>query len=268
MTKRSGGSDNQDNNGNGSKKKKYAFMSSLSIQPGMQGIYINCPMGRELQAAKEMKQLLDNFYEHHFSATLESDKTSPEKKKKEASIEDAFLDEMQQLSATSDEKLFYSISIGIDCCAFIKVHKSIPIMSFFYAFVGNIYAERKKQSRYIQRITPIQNFCMANVQDILNMAKPLIHEHFPPQEETESPTKSFAIIPRIRNCEKLNRDILIPEIAKLFNGPNYKVDLKNPDFAVIVEVSKTICGVSVVKDFFKCKKYGLEMIYQEFDPIH
>ena len=43
-------------------------------------------------------------------------------------------------------------------------------------------------------------------------------------------------------------------------GEGHRVDLDNPDLAIIVEICQNICMMSVVEDFNELKKYNIESI--------
>lgn len=62
-----------------------------------------------------------------------------------------------------------------------------------------------------------------------------------------------------RNNDSLKRDVLIEKVAEIVNKKNEKnkTDLKNPQLAILIEVIRSICCISVVPDFYELKKYNL-----------
>ncbi|KAJ1673922.1 hypothetical protein EV182_004310 [Spiromyces aspiralis] len=103
------------------------------------------------------------------------------------------------------------------------------------------------------RLIPIQNTCFVNLEDIVVMAKKLVQ----PLLEDTFPATTFALAVKVRNCDKLSRDAIIPPIAALLGG-KHKVDLKDAEYTIVVEVFK----VRVVKDYNKLKRYNLQALTQ------
>ncbi len=41
----------------------------------------------------------------------------------------------------------------------------------------------------------------------------------------------------------------------------HKVNLTNPSTAIVVEIMKNICGLSVIRDYYQLSKYNLNSLY-------
>lgn len=70
----------------------------------------------------------------------------------------------------------------------------------------------------------------------------------------------FAIRPNIRNHNSiLTRDTVIKLVAQAV-GPEHKVDLKEYELLILVDIYQNICGMSVVGSDFDTtmKRYNLE----------
>jgi tRNA acetyltransferase TAN1 len=78
--------------------------------------------------------------------------------------------------------------------------------------------------------------------------------------------KQFAIRPNIRNNSVLTRDLVIQLVAQAV-GPGHKVDLKQFDVLILVEVYKNICGMSVVGGDFDTtmRRYNLDELSNSAD---
>ena len=70
---------------------------------------------------------------------------------------------------------------------------------------------------------------------------------------------TYAIVIKIRNNTKMERDEMIKSVAELVDV-KHKVDLTDPEYCIVIEVLNHVCGLSVVKDYNKFKKYNLEQI--------
>ena len=113
-------------------------------------------------------------------------------------------------------------------------------------FLADLRANSRKMpnSRFITRMIPMQATCFASEEEIHLTAAALIDKFFP------SDSTTFAITTKKRNCDGLDRGNVIKLIAGSVyqKFPNCKVDLKNPEVTIVVEVCKTLCGVSVVRN--------------------
>ncbi|CAG8793063.1 3417_t:CDS:2, partial [Dentiscutata erythropus] len=72
----------------------------------------------------------------------------------------------------------------------------------------------------------------------------------------------YAVIPNIRNNKNIERMKLITTIARLV-GDDHIVNLDDPDLVIIVEIFKNICGMSVLSDYKRLKKYNIESIFED-----
>lgn len=62
-----------------------------------------------------------------------------------------------------------------------------------------------------------------------------------------------------RNSSGVNRDDLIRDLAEMVlrRHPENRADLKHPQLAVIVEVIRNMCCLSVLPDYYELRKYNL-----------
>ena len=73
-------------------------------------------------------------------------------------------------------------------------------------------------------------------------------------------TRQFAIRPNIRSHNTLKRDQVIEIVAKAV-GPGHKVNLKDYDKMILVDIFKNVVGMAVVdSDFDKLKRFNLAEI--------
>lgn len=94
----------------------------------------------------------------------------------------------------------------------------------------------------------------------------VVHRGFYGRRRSHSWEKQFAIRPNIRNHSILTRDSVIQLVAQAV-GPGHKVDLKQFDLLILVEVYKNICGMSVVGGDFdtKMRRYNLDELSNSAD---
>lgn len=123
-------------------------------------------------------------------------------------------------------------------------------------------------SRFVTRMIPVQATCFASPEELSLTAAALLKRHFAMGEETSTTakttttTKTFAITAKRRNCQNLPREKIIDVVAAVMeeqetSNRKLKVDLSNPDITIVVEVCKTLCGVSVVENALQYKNFNL-----------
>ncbi|KAJ3078721.1 THUMP domain-containing protein 1, partial [Quaeritorhiza haematococci] len=155
------------------------------------------------------------------------------------SIEDAFAKEMQMLKAPRAKRRFCGLNVGIDCCVFVKTSPPINPVQLLSHILTDLSQKQSikqtKKTRYTLRLHPIQETCYANMKDILEMAGRILKPWFHDGEKSEG--VKYAIVPKIRNNDKIDRKELIDAIAAEV-GTKHKVDLEKPDLCIIVEVFK------------------------------
>jgi len=125
-------------------------------------------------------------------------------------------------------------------------------------------------SRFVTRMIPLQTTCFAKISDIELAAKELIDTYLTttrtidndnkhqPVIETETKAvvdkekvrkkrkRTFAIQFHKRICSSVSRTDVITAVAALMDPELYDVDLKHPEYTIIIEVCRTLVGMSIV----------------------
>ena len=143
---------------------------------------------------------------------------------------------------------------------FFKTRPPIEPVSFVRTICSEAASTSQGRTRFAKRLTPISLQGYATEEGLQHVAKKVLAPHFHDEPVTE---KKFAIRPTVRDHTKgLTRDCIIKTVADLV-GKRHRVDLKNYDFLVLVEVYKNVCGMSVVgSEYEGLKRYNLAEIYE------
>lgn len=114
-------------------------------------------------------------------------------------------------------------------------------------------------SRFVTRMIPIQATCFPSIEEIGLTAKALVEKYL-----QSSPCSTFAVRVKRRNCSTATRDEIIEAVAGQVVGSNneWKVDLKSPEYTIVVEICKTLCGMAIVKDCASFRNFNLLEIRQ------
>lgn len=106
----------------------------------------------------------------------------------------------------------------------------------------------------MQRLTPVSGSCTANITEIQGLCRKIFSAFF--STEDTGRKFSYKIELRFRNHTVLSRDTLIEEVARCL-PEGHTVDLDNPEIFILIEVFKSVCGMSIVKDYYKLKKFNV-----------
>ncbi|GAB4835256.1 hypothetical protein Ancab_000165 [Ancistrocladus abbreviatus] len=115
---------------------------------------------------------------------------------------------------------------------------------------------RKHMSRFMLRVLPVLVTCYASEEEISRAIKPTIAQYFP--AEAETPVK-FSVLYDARANTGIDRMKIIDAVAKSVPGP-HKVDLKDPEKSIVVQIVKTVCLIGVVEKYKELAKYNMRQI--------
>lgn len=114
-------------------------------------------------------------------------------------------------------------------------------------------------SRFVTRMIPIQATCFAAEEELRLTCQQLLPRYFP------STTQTFAIVMKRRSCERLQRDAIIDTIATIVLqiAPHCKAQMEQPDLTIMVEICRSLCGISVLKNYHRYKNFNLFTLEEE-----
>ena len=110
-------------------------------------------------------------------------------------------------------------------------------------------------SRFVTRIIPLQATCVASIEEIESTTRILLRRFF--RRDTASAEKketktTFGIFVKRRNCSHLSSQKIIEALASNVIAqlaPSWKVNLKDPEVKLWIEVCRTKVGISVFRIF-------------------
>ncbi|KAK1938660.1 hypothetical protein X943_003203 [Babesia divergens] len=126
-------------------------------------------------------------------------------------------------------------------------------------FVREIFHEKLRSgtysARFLCRIVPYDVVCKAEGDPFTETLTALVAKHFPdsqangvPEKDEKGDVTTWSLSYSCRNSNALKRQDVI-DLAVQLVGRNYRVDLRNPDKLLIVEVVKGSCGLAVISDY-------------------
>lgn len=212
---------------------KQARKATNSLEAGQKGFLVTCNF-KERDAIREVYRLLNEYH------NKESTVTQSEVEKPDEDNDDITSQLQSQIDKTKQENKerahkFQAIDTGVQNCLFVKCSiDDLDVLKLGSDIVRDLAETKIKKTRVTLRMLPIEIVCKAKMQDITDAAGPLFDKHFLKEPST------FAINFNKRYNQDIQRDDVIKELAELIamKNPNNKVNLKDPQQSVIIEVIK------------------------------
>lgn len=246
------------------------------MEPGIKGFFCTCNFHEKdcvREAYNVLSEFADNLYgpEKKSSQKPSDDKSSTEKKAsenwrekepeeddedEEEDISTALKNEVAELKAESEKpaalRRFQVVDSGVKSVVFIRTTLPDPL-ELVSTIVQKLDETKKQRTRFLMRILPVEVVCKAKMEDIKLKADPLLEKYF-----TQEP-KTFSIVFNRHSNNNIQRNHVIEDLADIIakKNPGNKADLKNPELAVVVEVIRGVCLLSVAPNYYKYKKYNL-----------
>lgn len=262
------------------KRKKYYYPNKESnlkkcklfnLETGMTGFLCTCNF-REKDCVRDAYKLLNEFADKidelnkdkitictegsSIINEIQSPENDEQNNSDEEDISTALSKEINQLKAESDKPIalrrFQVVNTGVKNVVFIKTTLSNPL-----ELVSNIIKEldrtKKQRSRFLLRLLPIEAVCKAYMNDIKSVANVIFEKYF-----SQEP-KTFSIVFNRHSNDSVHREEIINDLAEIIKkkNPGNRANLKNPELAVVVEVIRGLCLISIAPDYYKYRKYNL-----------
>ncbi|RGB43568.1 hypothetical protein C1646_680412 [Rhizophagus diaphanus] len=193
-----------------------------------------CNQKKESSCVSECYDLFNEYADKIYTANEGSDNEGSDN-----DVESSIAKEIAQMKESHKSRRFMSIPTGTDC----------GIYNF-------------SRLEFSMRMIPITKTCYANMNDIKKMAEEILKPRFHSLKDNQQ--IQYAIVPNFRNNNVIDRMELINAIAELV-GNQHKVNLVDPELVIIVDVFMNICGMSILEDYKKLKKYNIEKIFEELN---
>ncbi|KAL7275619.1 hypothetical protein RUND412_001430 [Rhizina undulata] len=268
-----------------SKTKEYwrkvglSYQSITGIESGTQGIFATCDRRLEPKCVMELYGLLEkvtarlyglNFDEKREEGSVKEE-VEEEEEEEEEDIEAAIRKEIAGMKdkkknkKEKEDKPFVSVKLDAQCVVFFRMKPPCVPTEMVYALCEEAEKARGDSDafcNFTHRLTPVSRVGKATLEGITELAKEVLAPHFHAGQECVK----FAIRPTTRNHNVLHRDEIIKCVADVVGG-NHKADLKNPDVIIMVELYKNICGISVVRNWERFKKFSLMQLQKKEEGV-
>ncbi|KAF9478325.1 hypothetical protein BDN70DRAFT_880092 [Pholiota conissans] len=221
------------------------------------GVWVSCVKGKEKQAVGEVYELFESIGSDLWPAeTSEGKDSDDEEDDAGLSLEDQIAKELSDIKrprGANPQQRFANCQTNTQCVLFISCKPPVDPVELVVKHIKTVQETGVAGTRYIQRLVPVSGSCVANPPEIQALCERVLKSFFDKHPDT---TYTYKIELRVRNHNTVPRPTLIQTIAQAV-PEGHKVDLDNPQLFILVEVFKSICGVSVVEDYYKMQKFNV-----------
>lgn len=220
---------------------------------------MSCVKGKESQTVGELYDLFESLaaelWPDDEQAAGHDD--SPDE---DLSLEDQISKEVAAMKRPRDERLFTNCQTNTPCVVFISCKAPVDPVKLVVTHVQNVKNTGVTRTKYTHRFFPVSASCGTNLPDIQALCRRVFAPFFNAQDQSKA--YRYKVEARIRNHTSLGKLDVIQAVAKCV-PETYVVDLDNAEVFFLVEIFKSVCGVSVITDYYELQKFNVMEIANE-----
>lgn len=263
----------------GSHKRKKKWDAGRPIKGP--GIFVSCVRGKERKAADELIEFLDEIAVKFHDEVLRDDAKSarPDQQSEPLSpsdqkapkdtgddIEAQIKAELADLQGKGCQKgskpssPFTLMMTDMECFFFVSVAAPIDPVKVTCALLEEVKRTGKARSRYVQRLSPVQNTVHAEEEEIRELTQKVVIDE-PGLIDSNAQT-TFKVDLKMRLHNRLAKLDVIRIVASCM-PTHVKAHLKAPDLVVNVEVFRMIVGVAILPKHELYRRYNPLLLAEE-----
>ncbi|KAH6919274.1 hypothetical protein BKA70DRAFT_1459412 [Coprinopsis sp. MPI-PUGE-AT-0042] len=202
--------------------------------------------GKERQTVGEVYDLFDSVASEIWPVSSGLDKDDEEDEDEGLSLEQQIAKEVSEIKKPKSEQRFV---------VFISCKPPVDPVELTMKYVKSVQETGVSRTRHTQRLVPVSGTCYAGIAEMKELCQQVLNDFFAKLEDKEQKL-TYKIEPRIRNHTTLTRPTIIQHIAS-WVPEGHTVSLGDPDMFILVEIFKSVCGISVVRDYYKYSKFNV-----------
>ncbi|THG97327.1 hypothetical protein EW026_g4644 [Hermanssonia centrifuga] len=233
------------------------------IQRSIDGpsVWVTCVRGKERQAVGELYdlfgQLASELWPDSSLTTGGASIAEDSDDDADSDIEKAIAKEVSSMKRPRKEQRFANYQTSTSCFVVLSCKSPVDPVLLVTKHVGNVL-----EKGYTQRLSPISATCSTNLQEMKTMLIRLLQPFLSADEEK---VFSYKIELRTRNHNTLSRPQIVQELATCVPA-QHKVNLEDPEVFILVEIFKSTCGMSIVRDYYRLQKFNVMEIAKTEEP--
>ncbi|KAL4072711.1 hypothetical protein V8B97DRAFT_1958058 [Scleroderma yunnanense] len=228
------------------------------------GIWASCVKGKEKQTVGELYDLFESLASELWPIAGRDREEHPASDEDDGgNLEDKIARELAAIKRPRTESRFANCNTNTPCVLFISCKPPVDPVRLVVTHIENVQKTGVTRTKYTHRLTPVSGTCVANLPEIQSMCRRVFAPFFAENGGDDPPqTHKYKIELRIRNHSTLTRMEIIQEVAQCM-PESYTVDLDNPDVFVLIEVFKSVCGASILRDYYRYQKFNVMTLAHE-----
>ena len=244
---------------------KKAKLAKYRMVPGAKGFLLFCNH-HEKETVREgyriLNQFADEMYGKEEAPVKQSNDDTTEETARSEDDEDVDVDAALEKEKTALDKVaakegterrFQVVDSGVQNLVFIRTTVESPV-ELADSVMREVRTSGTQISRYLLRLVPVEVTCKAFSENVEEAVKPVISKRFQDKGDTtyciqfkSRLNNSFAKEEAYKTIGKMVRDV----------NPQSKVEFKDPDHVILLEVMKSFCCISILTNYFAFKKYNI-----------
>ncbi|KIJ13425.1 hypothetical protein PAXINDRAFT_136074 [Paxillus involutus ATCC 200175] len=233
------------------------------------GVWASCVKGKEKQTVGELCDLFESLSSELWPIEGR-DQTEGHCASEDEDVGDLEAQVAREVAAIKRprvEKRFVTCQTNTPCVVFISCRPPVDPVKLIVTHAENVRKTGVTRTKYTHRLIPVSGSCIANLPEIQSLCRRTFPSFFAQDDGNDpSQTRKYKIDLRMRNHNTLDRLDIIKEVAKCMPD-NYTVDLDGPEVFVLVEVFKSVCGVSILRDYYKLQKFNVMTLANEKNMV-
>ncbi|EIN04064.1 hypothetical protein PUNSTDRAFT_146797 [Punctularia strigosozonata HHB-11173 SS5] len=217
------------------------------------GVWVTCVKGKEKQAVGELYDLFQSLASELWPEDqAASNMTTDDDQDRELDIEQQIAQEIAAMKKPRKEQRFANCQTNTPCLLFIGCKAPVDPVTLITTHIQSVQRTGVTRARHCHRFTPVSNTVVANLPEIRGLCERVVTPFFEGSDEKYK----YKIELRTRNHTTLARPEVIKEIASCV-PEGHVVDLEHADVFILVEIFKSVCGISVVRDYYAMQKFNV-----------
>ncbi|XP_006459466.1 hypothetical protein AGABI2DRAFT_218712 [Agaricus bisporus var. bisporus H97] len=217
------------------------------------GVWVSCVKGKEKQTVGELYDLFESLADELWPEDISGQEEKTASTSEELSLEAQIANEMSSLQKSRREKRFASCQTNTPCVVFLSCKPPVDPVQLVVRHIENVQRTGVTQTRHTHRFVPVSGSSVANLPEIKSLCHDIFNKFF---ETHKNRSFTYKVELRMRNHSTISRSVLIQHIAQCVPA-GHTVSLDNPEIFILVEVFKSVCGISIVQDYYRLQKFNV-----------
>ncbi|KIJ94221.1 hypothetical protein K443DRAFT_642276 [Laccaria amethystina LaAM-08-1] len=221
------------------------------------GVWVSCVKGKEKKTAGEIYDVFESIASEIWPISdANSGDADSDAESTNLSIEAQIANEVSAIKRPRTEQRFANCQTNTPCVIFISCKPPVDPVELVVKFIKSVETTGVSRTRYTHRLVPVSGNCVANLPEIDTLCRTVFQPFFDRHGERKF---TYKIELRMRNHTTIPRQTLIQHVAQCI-PEGHNVSLANPEIFILVEVFKSVCGVSIVEDYYRFQKFNVAEI--------